>query len=77
VEGRVVRVSKKGETFAVGIAFTKIAKKFQQKIARMAEDDVDCNTRVSLGLPEACVPTCSFHSLCNKTQKAPHWPPKA
>lgn len=73
VTGRVVRVTKKGETFSVGIAFTKIAKKFQRQISRMAEDDGDCNTRLSLGLPEACVPTCSFNALCNKSQKAPHW----
>lgn len=76
VIGRVVRVSKKGETYSVGIAFTKIAKKFQRQITRMAEDDGDCNTRLSLGLPESCVPTCTFHALCNKSQKAPHWPRK-
>ncbi|OIO07749.1 MAG: hypothetical protein AUJ52_09625 [Elusimicrobia bacterium CG1_02_63_36] len=77
IEGRVVRVAKKGETFSVGIEFTKIAKKYQKAIQRMADDDADCNTRVSLGLPEACVPDCGFHYLCTKTQKAPHWPPKA
>jgi len=76
IEGKVVRVSKKGDTFSVGIHFTKIAKKYQKMIQRMAEDDGDCNTRISLGLPEACVPDCGFHYLCTKTQKAPHWPPK-
>jgi hypothetical protein len=76
IEGKVVRVAKKGETFSVGIHFTKIAKKYQKKIQRMAEDDTDCNTRISLGLPEVCVPDCGFHFLCTKTQKAPHWPPK-
>ena len=77
IEGRVVRVAKKGETFNVGIQFTKIAKKYQKLINRMAEDDSDCETRIGLGLPEACVPTCSFHHLCTKTQKSPHWPPRA
>ncbi|MFH1723510.1 MAG: PilZ domain-containing protein [Elusimicrobiota bacterium] len=76
VEGKVVRVQKKGETFVVGIQFTKIAMKYRKKIAQMADDDIDCKTRISLGLPEACVPKCSFHLLCTKTQKAPHWPPK-
>ena len=76
VIGRVVRVSKKGETYVVGIHFVKIAKKFQRQISRLAEDDADCNTRISLGLPEACVPGCVFNPLCTKTQKAPHWPPK-
>lgn len=77
IEGKVVRVSEKGETFCVGIEFIKIAKKFEKKITKMAHDDVDCNTRVELSLPEACVPDCSFHLLCTKHQKAPHWPPKA
>lgn len=77
IEGKVVRVQKKGETFCVGISFTKIAKKYQKQITRMANDDVDCNTRLSLSLPEACVPDCRFNLLCSKTQKAPHWPPKA
>jgi len=76
IEGQVVRVSAKGETYQVGIEFTKIAKKFQNQITRMAHDNVDCNTRVGLGLPEACVPDCSFHLLCTKAQKSPHWPPK-
>jgi hypothetical protein len=76
IEGRVVRVAKKGETYNVGIQFTKIAKKYQKAIILMAEDDIDCNTRVSLGLPEACVKTCSFHELCSKTVKAAHWPKK-
>jgi hypothetical protein len=74
IEGRVVRVHRKGETYQVGIEFSRIAKKYQKQITRMANDDVDCNTRVSLGLPEACVRTCTFHALCTKPQKAPHWP---
>lgn len=76
IEGRVVRVQKRGETYTVGIQFTRIAKKFQKQITRMADDDADCNTRLSLGLPEACVRTCGFHHLCTKPQKAPHWPPR-
>ena len=77
IVGKVVRVDKKGGTFSVGIAFTKIAKKYQRQIERMAEDDKDCALRVALSLPEACVPGCHFHLLCTKPQKAPHWPPKA
>ena len=77
IEGKVVRVSKKGETFNVGIEFTKIAKKYCNAISRMAEDDKDCQMRIALHLPEACVRTCKFHYLCTKTQKAPHWPPRA
>ena len=73
LQGRVARISRKGETYNVGIAFTKISKKHQTQIDGMANDNIDCETRLSLNLPEACVPTCTFHMLCAKLQKAPHW----
>ena len=76
VQGKVVRVHAKGQTFNVGIQFVKISTKHQKHIDRMAVDNLDCDTRVSLRLPEACVRDCTFHSLCHKAQKAPHWPPR-
>ena len=76
IEAKVVRVHTKGETYNVGLKFTKISKKDQRRIHDMATDHLDCETRISLGLPEACVPTCRFNGLCQKPQKAPHWPPK-
>lgn len=76
VEGTVVRIVEKGQTYNVGIAFTKISKKHQQQISGMAQDHEDCDTRISLNLPEACVKTCSFHELCMKSHKSPFWPKK-
>lgn len=76
VHAKVVRVHTKGETYNVGIQFTRIPKKYQKQINDMAMDHIDCDTRISLSLPEACVPNCRFNHLCQKTQKAPHWPPK-
>lgn len=73
IEASIVRVHQKGETYSVGLSFTRIAKKFQERIAAMADDNADCETRVALRLPEACVPDCRFHSLCAKPVKAPHW----
>ncbi len=73
IAGKVVRVSEKGQTYNVGIAFTKISKKHRGQIDAMAQDHLDCETRLSLKLPEACVPTCRFHALCAKPQKAPYW----
>ena len=74
IEGKVVRISEKGQTFNVGIAFTRIAKRHQERIIGMAQDNLDCETRISLKLPEVCVETCTFHSLCAKPQKGPYWP---
>ena len=73
---RVVRMHQKGETYNVGIQFTSISRRNQLQINLMAADHMDCETRIALSLPEACVPACRFHPLCHKPQKAPHWPPK-
>jgi hypothetical protein len=73
VEGQVVRINQKGETYNVGISFTKISKKHQESIDRLAQDNLDCDIRVALKLPEACVSTCKFHALCAKPQKGPYW----
>lgn len=77
VTGRVVRVHEKGETFVVGIQFLKIQKRHQKRINEMAADNTDCETRLALSLPEACVKECQFHHLCHKPQKAPHWRSRA
>ncbi len=73
IEAKIVRIHQKGETYSLGLAFLKIAKKTQERIAHMADDNADCETRVALRLPEACVPDCKFHALCAKPVKAPHW----
>ena len=73
VTARVVRVHEKGETFVVGIQFVRIQKQHQKRINDMAVANLDCDTRLSLGLPEACVRTCRFHHLCHKSEKAHYW----
>lgn len=73
IEGKVVHVHEKGQTYKVGIAFTKISKKHQSRISGMAQDHIDCETRIALKLPEVCVKTCTFHALCAKPQKGPFW----
>lgn len=77
VSAKVLWVHTKGETYMVGMAFVKISKKDLQYLESMSQDYMDCETRIELSLPEACVPDCHFHRLCKKPQKAPHWPPKA
>ena len=74
VEAKIVRVHTKGETYNLGLQFIKIQKKHQSCISHWAEDHMDCETRISLSLPEACVATCRYNGLCQKPQKAPHWP---
>lgn len=70
IEASVVRVHQKGETYSVGLVFNKIPKDAQKRIEKMAEDSADCQTRVSLGLPDACGSDCPFHSLFSGKTKA-------
>lgn len=76
VEARILRVHTKGQVHTLGLEFVKIDKRTQSKINHMAEDYNDCETRIALALPEACVPSCCCHQFCSKAQKAPHWPPQ-
>ena len=73
IEASIVRVLRKGETYSVGLTFLKISKKIQDRIEALANDNADCETRVALRLPEACVQDCTFNTLCAKAAKAPHW----
>ncbi len=70
IEASVVRVHQKGETYSVGLAFKKISRDAQKSIEKMAEDSADCQTRTSLGLPDACGSDCPFHSLFSGKSKA-------
>lgn len=70
IEASVVRVHQKGETYSVGLAFKRISREAQKSIEKMAEDSADCQTRVSLGLPDACGSDCPFHSLFSGKSKA-------
>ncbi|MBI5208915.1 MAG: PilZ domain-containing protein [Elusimicrobia bacterium] len=73
ITGRVARMSQKGQTWNVGIAFSKISAKHRDLINSMARDNLDCDTRISLSLPDACAPECKFHGLCMKPQKLPQY----
>ena len=70
IEAAIVRVHQKGETYSVGLAFREIPKEAQKSIEKMAEDSADCQTRTSLGLPDACGTDCPFHSLFSGKAKA-------
>jgi hypothetical protein len=70
IEAGIVRVHQKGETYSVGLAFRKIPRDAQKAIEKMAEDSADCQTRTSLGLPDACGADCPFHSLFTAKAKA-------
>lgn len=69
VEARTAWVRQKGPIYTIGIEFMKISPTVVQKITALANDFVDCNTRILLKLPEVCVPNCKCNAICNKIQK--------
>ena len=69
VEAKTAWVRQKGPIYTIGIEFTKISAGVVQKITALANDFVDCNTRILLKLPEVCVPNCKCNAICNKIQK--------
>lgn len=69
VEARTAWVRQKGPIYTIGIEFMKISPAVVQKITTLANDFVDCNTRILLKLPEVCVSNCKCHDICNKIQK--------
>jgi len=69
VEAHLAWVKQRENVFTIGIEFTKMAEKYVKLISEMADDFNDCDTRILLKLPEACVPTCKCYKICNKIQK--------
>lgn len=69
ITGKISWVKDKGGVFMNGITFSGISTEDKKRISDMAEDYVDCDTRIALKLPEVCVATCRAHGLCNKPQK--------
>lgn len=69
VEAKTAWVRQKGPVYTIGIEFTKIDSSVASKIMALANDFLDCNTRIMLRLPEVCVPNCKCQSICNKIQK--------
>ena len=67
--GKISWVKEKGGVFMNGITFSEISNEDKKRISEMAEDYVDCDTRIALRLPEVCVETCRANGLCNKPQK--------
>lgn len=69
VGAKLAWVKQRDNVYTIGIEFTKIKEADAALISAMADDFNDCDTRILLKLPEACVPTCKCHHICNKIQK--------
>lgn len=69
IAARMAWVKQKENVYTVGIEFTDMKPQYATVISAMADDFNDCDTRILLRLPEACVSTCRACRICNKIQK--------
>jgi hypothetical protein len=69
IEAKIVWSIDKGETHRMGIQFSKIAEHASTKLEKMAQDDTDCDTKLSLGVTDVCFTNCHYYKLCTKKYK--------
>lgn len=69
VSGRVVWTKEKGGTTAIGIQFTQIDPRQQDRINTMANAYWACEDRINAGEFEVCFRECSYWNLCTKQVK--------
>lgn len=69
LEGKVVRVEQKGESYLVGIHFNNISPDDRVLLNRMGFDFSDCELKLSFGISDVCFKNCAFYPLCEKPQK--------
>ncbi|MBU2568220.1 MAG: PilZ domain-containing protein [Elusimicrobia bacterium] len=69
VEGTVLWTLTKGNSWRVGIAFTKIEKDDFTNIKQLADDYIDCETKLSMGVTDVCFKDCHYRQMCSKDVK--------
>lgn len=69
LEGQVVRVESKGESYLAGIHFTQISPDDRERLNLMGLDYSDCELKLSFGIKDVCFKDCGFYVLCDKPVK--------
>ncbi|MBI4370472.1 MAG: PilZ domain-containing protein [Elusimicrobia bacterium] len=70
VEGNIVHLRDREGVQTFGLRFNSIHKSIRDRIDHLVDDYSDCETRISLRIPEVCVGrACHFFGLCRKDQK--------
>jgi len=69
VEGKVVWTLIKGDSWRIGIMFTKMDRNTSIKIKKMTNDYTECENRISSGIKDVCTDDCSYFLLCSKSVK--------
>lgn len=69
IEGRVAWIVGKGESWRLGIEFSKISRKDSEMINHVASDYSGCEMRILKNDKAVCVKNCHYALSCSKTQK--------
>lgn len=72
INGKIVHVESKKEMQTLGVKFLNLAQTLKNKITKMANDYMDCESRLAFNVPDVCIgQSCHYFGLCKKPQKLP------
>lgn len=74
IHGEIVRATRKGESYQVGVKFTEFQHQWAHLVEKLAKAYQHCEDRLQQGDRRFCVKDCSFFSLCQKDEKARVFP---
>ena len=69
IKCRVVRNTSKYDLNKIGIEFTDISPDDKTHINRIAEDYINCEVKLDLGVKDVCFKECHYYRLCAKDVK--------
>ena len=66
---KVRRVAERGRSHVHGIEFLTLPAEMAEKIQKMSNDYVNCESRIQSGARDVCRTDCAFFTMCNKKEK--------
>jgi hypothetical protein len=74
LQGRIVRVRRKGETYQVAVEFSEFQDKWANLVGKLAKAYDVCEERLAQGDRHFCFRECAFFPLCQKEEKGRVFP---
>ena len=74
VHGKIVRATRKGDTYNVAVEFTEFQEQWAHLVSKLVKAYNVCEERLTQGDRRFCLKDCAFFSLCEKEEKARVYP---
>jgi hypothetical protein len=74
LHGKIVRATKKGETYQVAVSFSEFKEEWARLVTKLVRAYNECEDRLSQGDRRFCFKACAFFALCQKDEKARVFP---